>query len=152
MANRYTDASLYGVVTDVRMLSRCDYLVCTFSSQVCRVGYELMQLERGGDSGDRFHSLDDVYYYGGQHGERRSTNKNKTKKRLFTAHEQIAIEPHEANAGEIELRVGDVVGIAGNHWNGFSKGKNRRTGRSGLYPSYKTRESWRIVDFPLFAL
>lgn len=66
VANRYTDASLYGVITDIRMLSKCDYLVCTFSSQVCRVGYELMQIEKG-DAGDWFHSLDDIYYYGGQH-------------------------------------------------------------------------------------
>jgi hypothetical protein len=32
------------------------------------VGYELMQIEKG-DAGDWFHSLDDIYYYGGQHGE-----------------------------------------------------------------------------------
>ncbi|KAI6212906.1 hypothetical protein M3Y94_00084800 [Aphelenchoides besseyi] len=135
VANRYTDASLYGVVTDVRMLSKCDFLVCTFSSQVCRVGYELMQIEKG-DAGDWFHSLDDVYYYGGQH-----------------AHDQVAIEPHEAaNSEEIDLKVGDMIGIAGNHWDGFSKGTNRRTGKYGLYPSYKVRENWRIVDFPIFAL
>ena len=32
--SRYTDASLYGVITDIQMLSKCDYLVCTFSSNV----------------------------------------------------------------------------------------------------------------------
>jgi glycoprotein 6-alpha-L-fucosyltransferase len=41
-------------------------------------------------------------------------------------------------------------GIAGNHWNGWSKGTNRRTGQNGLFPSYLVREKWRIVDFALF--
>ncbi|VDK29365.1 unnamed protein product [Gongylonema pulchrum] len=87
---------------------------------------------RIGDAGDRFHSLDDIYYYGGQQ-----------------AHEQVAVESYRAeNDDEIDLEKGDVIGIAGNHWDGFSKGKNRRTGRTGLYPSYKTREKYIVVDFP----
>ncbi|KAJ1346892.1 hypothetical protein KIN20_001816 [Parelaphostrongylus tenuis] len=131
LASRYTDNSLYGVIRDVRLLSLCDYIVCTFSSQVCRMGFELMQVQQG-DAGERFHSLDDIYYFGGQQ-----------------AHEVVAVENHVPEGdGEIELRVGDVIGIAGNHWNGFSKGQNRRTGDSGLYPSYKVVEKWRIVDFP----
>ena len=32
--SRYTDASLRGIILDTHMLSLCDYLVCTFSSQV----------------------------------------------------------------------------------------------------------------------
>uniref|UniRef100_A0A1I7XK46 Alpha-(1,6)-fucosyltransferase n=1 Tax=Heterorhabditis bacteriophora TaxID=37862 RepID=A0A1I7XK46_HETBA len=121
LRNRYSDTSLYGVVTDIRLLSQCDYLVCTFSSQVCRMGFELMQVLQG-DAGEKFHSLDDLYYYGGQY-----------------AHEQVAIENHEPeNQNEIELQVGDTVGVAGNHWDGYSKGNNRRTGKTGLYPSYKS--------------
>lgn len=49
---------------------------------------------------------------------------------------------------EIDLMIGDIIGIAGNHWDGFSKGTNRRTGKKGLYPSYKTREKYIILDFP----
>uniref|UniRef100_A0A0K0CSW3 GT23 domain-containing protein n=1 Tax=Angiostrongylus cantonensis TaxID=6313 RepID=A0A0K0CSW3_ANGCA len=130
LASRYTDSSLYGVIRDVRLLSLCNYIVCTFSSQVCRMGFELMQVQQG-DAGDRFHSLDDVYYFGGQH-----------------AHEVVAVENHDPEkVGEIELRIGDVVGIAGNHWNGFSKGHNRRTGDSGFYPSYKV--SNRMLTQPV---
>ncbi|CAI4226749.1 unnamed protein product [Auanema sp. JU1783] len=128
---RYTDSSLFGVITDIELLSECDYLVCTFSSQVCRMGFELMQIRKG-DTGDSFHSLDDLYYYGGQY-----------------PHEQIIVEDYfPRRTEELELRAGDVVGIAGNHWDGFSKGQNRRTGKTGLYPSYKAIENWRIVDFP----
>lgn len=31
---RYSESSLYGVVLDLFMLSECDYIVCTLSSQV----------------------------------------------------------------------------------------------------------------------
>lgn len=59
------------------------------------------------------------------------------------------MEAHKAKTNdEIDLEVGDVIGIAGNHWNGYSKGTNRRTGSFGLYPSYKVREKWIIVAFP----
>ncbi|VIO97550.1 Variant SH3 domain containing protein [Brugia malayi] len=129
--SRYTVESLIGIVIDIELLSRCIYLVCTFSSQVCRMGYELMQV-RFGDAGDRFHSLDDIYYFGGQQ-----------------AHEQVAVESYRAeNDNEIDLKIGDIIGIAGNHWDGFSKGTNRRTGKKGLYPSYKAREKYITLDFP----
>ena len=30
---------------------------------------------------------------------------------------------------QISLEVGDVLGVAGNHWNGFNKGRNHRNNR-----------------------
>lgn len=56
--------SLKGFLIDIHFLSRCDFLVCTFSSQVCRLAYELMQTLRT-DAHARFHSLDDAYYFSG---------------------------------------------------------------------------------------
>ena len=41
--SRYNLASLKGVIVDIHMLSQSDYLVCTFSSQVCRIAYEIQQ-------------------------------------------------------------------------------------------------------------
>ena len=43
VSSRYSDSSLRGVIQDIHMLSVTDYLVCTFSSQVCRIAYEIMQ-------------------------------------------------------------------------------------------------------------
>lgn len=34
---RYTDASLKGIIADIHFLSRSDFIVCTFSSQVSRL-------------------------------------------------------------------------------------------------------------------
>ena len=72
-----------------------------------------------------FFFLDDVYYYGGQNG-----------------HSVVATMDHKAGRGrgEIEMKKGDLIGLAGNHWNGFSKGRNQRTNKIGLFPSYKVKD------------
>ena len=68
------------------------------------------------DASWRFNSLDDVYYFDGQ---------NK--------HLVEAIYDHEPRLenGEIELKKGDLIHLAGNHWNGFSTGINERTNVKG---------------------
>ncbi|XP_065183891.1 alpha-(1,6)-fucosyltransferase-like [Sycon ciliatum] len=128
VGSRYSDAGLKGVVFDIEVLSRTDFLSCTFSSQVCRVAYELMQPLHI-DAGDKFRSLDDIYYFGGQRG-----------------HDQRAIYPHKGRNGQLDIEVGDLFGIAGNHWDGYSKGTNRRTGRLGMYPAYKVEEVQQTYD------
>ena len=135
VATRYTDTSLNGIILDIHLLSLSDYLVCTFSSQVCRVAYEIMQ-SLYPDASHRFKSLDDIYYYGGQN-----------------AHNRMAIIPHKArvNHDEIHMRVGDLVGVAGNHWDGFSKGKNTNTNQAGLFPSFKVVDKVETVKLPNYA-
>ena len=64
MGSRYSDDSLRSVYIDTILLSRCEYLVCTFSSQVCRLAYEFQQ-GRYVDATFRVKSLDDPFYYGG---------------------------------------------------------------------------------------
>lgn len=86
------------------------------------------------DASKRFRSLDDVYYYGGQ-----------------SSHIQVAVLPHHArDVNEMNLEQGDLVGIAGNHWDGYSKGKNLRTNQIGLYPSFKAQDRIEAVDFPAY--
>ncbi|KAK6998879.1 alpha-(1 6)-fucosyltransferase-like isoform X2 [Biomphalaria glabrata] len=133
LGTRYSDGSLRGVIIDLYYLARCDYLVCTFSSQVCRVAYEVMQTLHG-DASNNFRSLDDIFYYGGQ-----------------DAHDVRIIEGHPSNGdGVMEIKPGDAVGIAGNHWNGYSKGVNRRTGVSGLFPTYKSKDIVKTVKMPTY--
>uniref|UniRef100_UPI00358F6366 alpha-(1,6)-fucosyltransferase isoform X2 n=1 Tax=Myxine glutinosa TaxID=7769 RepID=UPI00358F6366 len=133
LQQRYSESSLLGVILDIHFLAQSDFLVCTFSSQVCRVAYEIMQTLHP-DASMRFRSLDDIYYFGGQN-----------------AHNQVATHGHTPRGtGEIELRPGDVIGIAGNHWDGYSKGMNRRTGHTGLYPSYKVQEKLETVKYPTY--
>lgn len=134
VSRRYSDVSLHGIIIDIHLLSSSDFLVCTFSSQVCRVAYELMQTYYA-DAYNRFTSLDDIYYYGGQN-----------------PHPQVAILDHKPRkSGELELKVGDLVEVYGNHWDGFSKGRNARTSMTGLYPSYKVKNPIKDVDFPKYS-
>ena len=59
--------------------------------------------------------------------------------------------PHAPNdESEISLSVGDVVGVAGNHWNGYNKGTKVATNETGLYPEYKMKPKIRIVQFPTY--
>lgn len=100
---------------------------------MCRVAYEIMQMLHP-DASSFFYSLDDIYYFGGQN-----------------AHNQIAIYPHQPrNSEDIPLEPGDVIGVAGNHWDGNSKGVNRKLGRTGLYPSYKVKEKIETVKYPTY--
>ena len=87
------------------------------------------------DASSWYHSLDDIYYFGGQN-----------------AHNQRALYPHRGRdpISDMDLNPGDLIGVAGNHWDGFSKGTNRRTGKGGLYPSYKVTENVDVVDFPKY--
>lgn len=133
IGTRYSDRSLYGIIVDIHFLSQCDFLVCTFSSQVCRVAYELMQSLHV-DASTYFRSLDDIYYYGGQN-----------------AHSWKTAQSHSAQkADEIDLEVGDPVAIAGNHWDGYSRGKNQRTNEQGLFPSFKVEDQVEAVKFPTY--
>ncbi|KAH0548864.1 alpha-(1,6)-fucosyltransferase [Cotesia glomerata] len=134
VSKRYSDTSLHGIIIDIHLLSLSDHLVCTFSSQVCRVAYELMQTYHV-DAHDKFTSLDDVYYYGGQ-------NPNPA----------VAILDHlPRRTEEIELKVGDKVEVHGNHWDGFSKGRNLRTGITGLFPSFKVENRIATAEFPKYS-
>ena len=84
----------------------------------------------------------------------------------------MAILPHDGNsdAKEISFQPGDIIGtyqlfpfsvfgtnliffkgVAGNHWNGYSKGVNRRSQESGLYPGYKVAEVVRTEPFKSFS-
>lgn len=134
VSSRYTDSSLNGIILDIHLLSQSDYLVCTFSSQVCRVAYEIMQ-SMYPDASNRFKSLDDIYYYGGQNAHNR----------------EAVIVHHPRNHEEIFMNVGDLVGVAGNHWNGFSKGRNARSNQMGLFPSFKVIDKVETADFPKYS-
>uniref|UniRef100_A0A0N5BD57 Alpha-(1,6)-fucosyltransferase n=1 Tax=Strongyloides papillosus TaxID=174720 RepID=A0A0N5BD57_STREA len=135
VGKRYEDDSLHGVIKDIRFLSKCSFIIGTFSSQVSRMAYELMQVESQDDAGYNYASIDDVYYFGGQQ-----------------AHNLRAIKSHKAlTKEEISFEKNSLVGIAGNHWNGWSKGAlvsgNRET---GLFPSYKVVEDWKTAEMPVF--
>lgn len=68
---RYSQDGFIGVYDDIVHLAAADLLVGTFSSQVSRAAYELAQInatgkDRGPDPSFSYHSVDSMWYYGGQ--------------------------------------------------------------------------------------
>ncbi|KAH3846102.1 hypothetical protein DPMN_088396, partial [Dreissena polymorpha] len=131
--SRNTETSLHGIILDIYLLSRCDYLVCTLSSNVCRAAYELMQPLHG-DASEWFKSLDSTYYVHGQN-----------------AHNFVSVEAHQSRReGEISFNVGDTIRLADNRWDGYCYGTNVNTGKSGLFPLYKTINEIERAKMPVY--
>ncbi len=85
---------------DVMYLANCDFVVCTFSSSVCSLVYELMltNMERKGDRTDDVHSLDMSYFI---HGE------NIQKVMLYQG-ARLRVLQYFLN-GSVQLTTGEVV-------------------------------------------
>ncbi|XP_025202573.1 alpha-(1,6)-fucosyltransferase-like [Melanaphis sacchari] len=129
--SRELDNSIINININIHFLSRYDYLVCTFSSHICRLAYEKMNGPKFEDVSAQFTSLDDLYYFSNQ------------VRRL-----NIAVLPHKANKPkEMDLQVGDEIEFAENLWNGYSKGTNFRTNKSLLYPTFKVTRKIEVMSF-----
>eukprot|EP00092_Neocalanus_flemingeri_P051889 GFUD01060475.1.p1 GENE.GFUD01060475.1~~GFUD01060475.1.p1 ORF type:complete len:495 (-),score=114.38 GFUD01060475.1:11-1279(-) len=61
-ATGYTEASRIGILHDVHMLSLTDYVVCTMSSNIGCLAYELLHFKHGDASG-MVHSLDTPWWF-----------------------------------------------------------------------------------------
>lgn len=128
----YSIRSLKGIIADVLFLSEADFLVCTFSSQVCRLAFEIMQ-GRFVDGSWRYTSLDDPWYYGG--GQRELL--------------QIWSKPSVKRGNEfLELEVGDVIENHARNDGFFWKGFNRRTQKTALYPAILAEPAPKHIEFP----
>lgn len=126
---RYSIKDLKGIARDIFLLSISDFLVCTFSSNVCRLAYALMQTHAV-DASRQIRSLDDQYIF------YRGTS-------LYT---KCRVSHQPGLISEIELQIGDEIHMHGNHWTGLSKGKNLRTNLTGLFPSFKVDEIFHTFN------
>lgn len=128
---RELDNSIMNINIDLYFLAyHCDHLVCTFSSNVCRIAYEIMNSLQP-DASAKFTSLDDTFYFSGQNH------------RL-----NVALISHKADGPEeMDLEVGDEIEVAGNHWDGYSLGINLRTHQTLLYPTFKVTTKIEVLPF-----
>eukprot|EP00102_Acyrthosiphon_pisum_P025648 XP_016662858.1 PREDICTED: alpha-(1,6)-fucosyltransferase-like [Acyrthosiphon pisum] len=131
VATRELDKSIVNINIDLFFLSRCDYLVCTFSSHVCRLAYEIINGIKYADASTQFTSLDDMYHFSDQ---------------IRRLH--VAILPHKSNRPqEMDLQVDDEIEVIGNEWNGYSKGTHLRTNKTLLYPTFKVIQKTEVMYF-----
>ena len=92
----------------------------------------MMQANSPADASERVQSLDDVYYFGGQ-----------------SVNDVQAIYHYKSRKNdEVDMKPGDRLKIAGNHWDGYSKATSRINQKTGMFPSYLVEKYVHIVDFP----
>jgi glycoprotein 6-alpha-L-fucosyltransferase len=125
------------LLVNLYSLSQADYVVCTFTSNLCRFVYELMQSQENQEleASFRIKSLDNHFY---------ADSFNTFTKLVIIDH-----APRRSN--EIVLKKGDIIAfkveeskdlsLTGNLWNGYMMGINQRTNKKGIFPSYK------VVDY-----
>ncbi|XP_076818652.1 alpha-(1,6)-fucosyltransferase-like isoform X2 [Clavelina lepadiformis] len=135
--NRNTLDGLLAIVCDVIFLSEGDYFVGTYSSNIGTLVKELRDSRK--DTFFSAQSLDlDMRY-----GPMRSKHSCKP---LFEA-----IEDHApGDKSEIPLQTGDEIEYDPTKKDFSYKvfGKNKRTGKSGFYPLYKTKELLVTASYP----
>uniref|UniRef100_A0A1Y1MQD9 Alpha-(1,6)-fucosyltransferase n=1 Tax=Photinus pyralis TaxID=7054 RepID=A0A1Y1MQD9_PHOPY len=129
-----TSSGLLNFIIDLHILSLTDFLVCSFSSETCRLAYELMQTKQP-DASAKCRSLDDVYFYSQQ---------------LHNMRKAIRVHQSESEE-EIDLELNDLIDLWRNNWDGYSLGRNLRTNRWGLFPSHKVEIEIETVKFPTYS-
>ena len=136
LMSRYDFESLKYLITDIHMLSQSDYIVCTLSSNVCKLAHSIQQ-QRFVDGSRRLYSLEDSWLNSGT---------------LFTwRHVQQSIYSHEAvSPQQLSLNVGDYIFNITTSRDGFSFGTNMKNNRSGIYPTYKTIPVVQTYVFPTY--
>ncbi|VVC25197.1 Glycosyltransferase family 23 (GT23) domain [Cinara cedri] len=85
------DQSIYNNITDVHFLSPCDFIICTFLSNVCRMVYEMTTFFYPNASA-MFRSLDEVYNY------------SRELHQLY-----VCVAPRHPDYEEIELKKDDQI-------------------------------------------
>nr|KAG5696420.1 hypothetical protein BaRGS_030520 [Batillaria attramentaria] len=86
---RYAEPAMLATLLDIHLLSLTDFLVCTFSSNLCRAAYELMQTYHV-DASNKAHSLDVRFYFHGQTVKAIESHKsNKTFEVQFEAGDRL---------------------------------------------------------------
>lgn len=137
---RYLDSSLFGLILDIRLLSSSDFIVCTLTSQVCRMAYEVMQTLHA-DASDRVFSLDALWHFNDDAENR-----------------MRVVLPHRATAGwEFTTQAGEIVETFA--YSNFTMGwalvrtmkeNENGTERHNYYiPRFKTDRVFRSMDFPV---
>ena len=119
------------------MLSLSDFIVCTLSSNVCKLAYEIQQ-QRYVDGSWRIHSLNNHWLNFGSSSSHH--------------HAEQAIYSHTANTpNELSFDVGDTIIDINYKQNGYAFGRLIRNNRSGFYPSYKTNQVIESYSFPTYS-
>jgi len=130
-----TEESFIGTIQDIQMLSMTDYVVCTHTSNMCTLVYELLHFKHG-DASSMLKSLDIPWWF--------------LYRKLITF--EATVEDHSS-----DLRKGDPLEMdtsfktafyTTNHT--YVRALNTRTQDIQMYPLYKLKQTPKLYDFPMF--
>lgn len=134
LTSRLSTESLTGIITDLYLLSNCDFVVCTFSSNICALMQEFFQVKFP-DTTNKLISLDTMYI---------------TDYRVAREAEAIYKYSNESKVNSFELVPGDrIILFRGLFKNGLYCGRNTRLDYKGYFPSYKVDVLTSTFDGPL---
>nr|CAD2159251.1 unnamed protein product [Meloidogyne enterolobii] len=119
-----------------RILAKCQFIVCTFSSNACQLVYELMQVYQG-DAVENIHSLDYIY---------------EMNKELEATTEYKPPQEHPIMPEELWAEKEDVIeALSPVHQDGFIRAKNYRSEKEGNFPMYLLKKHLKFENFSIFA-
>ena len=126
--DRNSADAIWSILLDLYFLSKSDYLVCTFSSNVCRLAYEMMQAEKT-DATNWWYSLDTGYVVD----------------RAMVHDQRVLYENTVPRKPEIV--VGDILHCK-HEWHGVLNGRSDRFPEIALpYVKYKVEDVTSIAQF-----
>lgn len=133
LETRYTLSALYGTVADIEMLVACDFVVCTFSSNICRLVLEKKQTQVP-DAFFMVKSVDYAYHNFAENSQivEVAIFDSTAKARNFTVGSQLIINVMHNKEG--------------NYWAASVDPKKRNW---GLYPAYTLNFKPEILEFPI---
>lgn len=128
--SRWTKEGLLGIITDIYLLSLCDFIVCTYSSNICRLMSEYKQLKFP-ETTQKVVSLDRVYF----------TND-------LNERTGVAIQNHIPRAAnEMAAQKSDKLTIhLDQNLKGFYYATNLKTLQTGYLPAYKVDLIVETID------
>nr|XP_039273377.1 alpha-(1,6)-fucosyltransferase-like [Styela clava] len=127
--------ALQGIVTDVYLLSLCDFVACTGSSNICRLVYELLTFNHH-DASSRWQSVDDMYYF----------------HEVMFPYVGISDHSSRKEKSEINVQKGDILRVAKiGVWpiDGFINCDNTNKQEQGRVPLYKIRSKPSVDSFSI---
>ncbi|KAK4886685.1 hypothetical protein RN001_002956 [Aquatica leii] len=129
----HSNDNILDVILDIHILFHSNFIVCTLSSNLCRLAYALMQISYV-DASTKCVSLNFLYVY---------TQQNHNKCRVILNHKAQTTD-------EIDLVIGDIVDIIQYNLNGFSLGTNLRTKKKEQLHSIlvivTSRYAWQPIE------
>ncbi|XP_064462436.1 alpha-(1,6)-fucosyltransferase-like isoform X3 [Ornithodoros turicata] len=142
--SRSSSSALFAIVRDVYLLAESDFLVCTFSSGFCRVAFELMQTLHS-DATSRAVSVDIDYFY--------AYVPFPPSKALFHnwAHLDSELDFDRGQLIEKPESLSALHEAVGKEFcDGYQQGRILGSTKVGKYPTYKTAQTYRVVEYAAF--